>query len=206
MIAVLPRHPDRDGPMTGPPYRVGQLEALESVKAAGGDRVAVYDVESETGWPIYVHAKICVIDDVWAAVGSDNLSRRSWTHDSELTTAVIDSRRDPRTPLDPGGFGDGARVFARDLRLSLWREHLGPEVPEDELLDPVDGFEAWKRRAGALEAWHREGRAGPRPTGRARPHRARSVGTWNRWWARAVYRFVVDPDGRPRDLRRAGVF
>jgi hypothetical protein len=32
------------------------------------------------------------------------------------------------------------------------------------------------------------------------------VSRWNRWWARGIYRFVVDPDGRPRDLRRAGAF
>ena len=64
------------------------------------------------------------IDDVWASVGSDNFNRRSWTHDSELSCAVIDDTRDDRSPPDPGGLGDGARLFARDLRLRLLREHL----------------------------------------------------------------------------------
>ena len=37
---------------------------------------------------------MCVIDDVWMMVGSDNLNLRSWTHDSELSCAVIDEDRD----------------------------------------------------------------------------------------------------------------
>src|SRR5439155_8228316 len=166
LIVVVPRYPDRDGILSGPPYRMGQLEALDRVYAAGGDRVAVYDLESEATVPIYVHAKVCVIDDVWAAVGSDNMNRRSWTHDSELTCAVIDSEMDRHRPLDPGGQGDGARRFARELRLALWQEHLGPEVAEEDLLDPCEGFESWRRSAEALENWHRAGRRGPRPPGR----------------------------------------
>src|SRR4029450_5673496 len=96
-----PRFPDPDGRVSGPPNRIGQQAALDAVRDAGGDRVAVYDLENERGTPIYVHAKVCVIDDVWAAVGSDNLNRRSWTHDSELSAAVLDEPRDPREPRDP---------------------------------------------------------------------------------------------------------
>jgi len=50
------------------------------VRGAGGDRVGVHDLENEAGRPIYAHGKLCVIDDVWMSVGSDNLNRRSWTH------------------------------------------------------------------------------------------------------------------------------
>ena len=42
--------------------------------------------------PDYVHAKICVVDDVWATVGSNNFNTRSWTHDSELAAAILDLR------------------------------------------------------------------------------------------------------------------
>jgi phosphatidylserine/phosphatidylglycerophosphate/cardiolipin synthase-like enzyme len=206
LIAVVPRYPDRDGPVSGPLNRIGQVDALAAVQAAGGDRVAVYDLENEAGRPIYVHGKLCVIDDVWVTVGSDNLNRRSWTHDSELTCAVLDEERDDRPPADPGGLGDGARRLARDLRLSLWREHLGPGVPAEELIDPVTGFEAWRRAAEALDAWHARGRHGPRPAGRVRDHRPQEVPAWSRWWARPLYRIAVDPDGRPRDLRRAGIY
>jgi phosphatidylserine/phosphatidylglycerophosphate/cardiolipin synthase-like enzyme len=39
-------------------------------------------VENLQGLPVYVHSKLCVVDDVGAAVGSDNFNSRSWTHDS----------------------------------------------------------------------------------------------------------------------------
>ena len=207
LVAVVPRYPDQDGRLTGPPNRIGQQAALDTVRAAGGDRVAVYDLENEVGTPIYVHAKVCVIDDVWAAVGSDNLNRRSWTHDSELSAAVLDETRDERAPADPAGLGDGARVFARELRLRLWREHLGRGPGSDgDLLDPREGFEAWRRTAAALTDWHQGGRRGPRPPGHAREHDPGRVKAWAAWWATPVYKALVDPDGRPRRLRKAGRF
>jgi phosphatidylserine/phosphatidylglycerophosphate/cardiolipin synthase-like enzyme len=201
LIAVVPRFPDRDGRMSGPPNRIGQEAAITLVRDAGGDRVAVYNLECETGWPIYVHAKVCVIDDVWAAIGSDNLNRRSWTHDSELSCAVVDEAVDDREPTDPGGRGDGARRFARDLRIQLWREHLGDKVTDEELLDPQAGFDRWKRSAAALDAWNRGGRSGERPQGRARVHAPVPVPAWAAWGSRLAYRYLVDPDGRPRHLR-----
>jgi phosphatidylserine/phosphatidylglycerophosphate/cardiolipin synthase-like enzyme len=206
LIAVLPRYPDRDGTVSGPLNRIGQQEALAVVREAGGDRVGVYDLENEAGRPIYVHGKLCVIDDVWMAVGSDNLNRRSWTHDSEIACAVLDPERDERPPADPAGLGDEARVLPRQLRSALWREHLGPAVTEAELLDPRAGFAAWSRGADALDAWHAEGQHGPRPGGRARRHLPLSVPAWASWWARPLYRLAVDPDGRPRDLKRSGGF
>jgi phosphatidylserine/phosphatidylglycerophosphate/cardiolipin synthase-like enzyme len=207
LIAVVPRYPDQDGRMTGPPNRIGQQAALDAVREAGGDRVAVYDLENEHGTPIYVHAKVCVIDDVWAAVGSDNLNRRSWTHDAELSAAVLDETLDDREPRDPAGLGDGARAFARRLRLRLWREHLGRGPDDDgDLLDPVEGFEAWRRAATALTAWHEGDRHGPRPPGHAVEHDPGRVQPWAAWWALPVYKLLVDPDGRPRRLRRAGRF
>jgi phosphatidylserine/phosphatidylglycerophosphate/cardiolipin synthase-like enzyme len=207
LLAVVPRYPDQDGRLTGPPNRIGQQAALDTVREAGGDRVAVYDLENLQGTPIYVHAKVCVIDDVWAAVGSDNLNRRSWTHDSELSAAVLDETRDTREPRDPAGLGDGARVFARQLRLRLWREHLGRGPDEDsDLLDPVEGFDAWRRAAAALSDWHRGGRRGPRPPGHLREHDPGRVQPWAAWWASPVYTLLVDPDGRPRRLRRASRF
>jgi phosphatidylserine/phosphatidylglycerophosphate/cardiolipin synthase-like enzyme len=207
LIAVVPRYPDQDGRLSGPPNRIGRQAALDLLHEAGGDRVAVYDLENEAGRPIYVHAKACVIDDVWAMVGSDNLNRRSWTHDSELSCAVVDATRDPREPVDPAGLGDGARVFARELRLMLWREHLGRAAGDDaDLIDPERGFAAWRAAAESLAAWHREGRAGTRPPGRVMAHEHGPVRPWAAWWALPVYTTLVDPDGRPWSLRRARAF
>jgi phosphatidylserine/phosphatidylglycerophosphate/cardiolipin synthase-like enzyme len=192
---------------SGPVYRVGQRRVMDLLMQAGRGRVAFYDLENDEEHPIYVHAKAVVVDDVLAVIGSDNLNRRSWTHDSELSIAVIDDERDERSPVDPGGWDDGARRFARDLRLALWREHLeASEADDDELLDPAAGFDRWRRTAAELEAWHARGRRGPRPAGQVRRHTVRRPSAAQRFWAEPVFRVVVDPDGRSRRLRRAGAF
>jgi phosphatidylserine/phosphatidylglycerophosphate/cardiolipin synthase-like enzyme len=41
VIVVVPRFPDRDGRLSGPPNRIGQEAAMRVVQEAGGDRVAV---------------------------------------------------------------------------------------------------------------------------------------------------------------------
>lgn len=205
LIVVVPKHPDRNGRISGPTNRLGQLAMMERLAEAGGDRVAVYDLENEEGVAIYVHAKVVVIDDVLAMLGSDNMNRRSWTHDSELSIAVLDEEEDGREPHDPAGLGDGARKFARELRLSLWREHLGA-ASDDGLVDVLDGFERWREQADALDAWHASGERGSRPAGRIRHHRPRPVPAWQRAWAWPLYRTIVDPDGRPRALQRSHRF
>jgi len=207
LIAVVPHHPDQDGPAAVYPQHVGRQAALELLAGAGGDRVAVYGIENDEATPIYVHAKTCVIDDVWAAVGSDNFNRRSWTWDSELGLAVVDATLDERAPVDPGGLGDGARRFARHLRLALAREHLGRAADDlDDLLDPVGAFEAFARAAAALRSWHDGGRRGPRPPGRVTPAWPAEVPRSARWWASPMYRLVYDPDGRTLTARRQGSF
>src|ERR1700730_17198021 len=148
IIAVVPRFFDQGSTLTLRPNQVGREQAVGVLLDAGGDRVAIYDIENSEGTPIYVHAKISVIDDVWASVGSDNFNRRSWSHDSEISCAVIDDERDGRSPVDPAGLGDGARKFARELRLKLWREHLGREDGDDaDLLDPVEAVAKFKQAA-----------------------------------------------------------
>jgi phosphatidylserine/phosphatidylglycerophosphate/cardiolipin synthase-like enzyme len=206
VIALVPRHPERGGRLSEPPELVGHREAVDLVRQAAGDRVALYDLENDEGMPVYVHAKACIVDDVWATVGSDNLNLRSWTHDSELSCAVVDDRRDDREPRDPGGRGDGARVFARELRLRLTAEHLGCSPDDPELLDPISAFGAWRRTAEALDRWYAAGRQGPRPPGRVRSHRPEPVSRWEAWWARPTYRLAVDPDGRPRRMRGTNRF
>jgi phosphatidylserine/phosphatidylglycerophosphate/cardiolipin synthase-like enzyme len=204
VMVVVPRVPDRNGPLSGPPHRVAQLEVVARLREAGGDRFAIYDLENEDGVPIYVHAKTVVIDDVWAAVGSDNLNRRSWTHDSELSIAVLDAERDTRSPADPGGLGDGARVFARHLRTTLLAEHL--DIAAEELVDPVRAFDMARSAALELDRWHREGQRGPRPNGRLRVHQLPDVRWWEKAWAWPLYRTLVDPDGRSRRMKRRGFY
>jgi len=201
VIAVVPRYPEEDNRIGGPPMLYGQRLAWEHLHRAGGGRFAMFDLENSDGTPIYVHAKVCVVDDHWMTIGSDNLNLRSWTHDSELSCAVLDTTADEREPRDPGGLGDGARHFARDLRIGLWAEHLGLDPGDPRLVDAVAGVELLRSTADVLAAWHAEDRRGPRPAGRVAVHRPDRVPRWASWWASPVYRFFVDPDGRPRPLR-----
>jgi phosphatidylserine/phosphatidylglycerophosphate/cardiolipin synthase-like enzyme len=205
LIAMVPRYFDQAGALTLPPNQVGREHAVSALLDAGGDRVAIFDIENRLGIPVYVHAKVCVIDDVWTSVGSDNFNRRSWGHDSEIACAVLDDERDTREPTDPAGLGDGARRYARDLRLRLWREHLGRAEDDDEdLLDPAEAVAVFHESAGKLERWYSDGRRGDRPPGRLRPHPRVQPSRTTRLWAEPIYRNVYDPDGRPAALRKAG--
>jgi phosphatidylserine/phosphatidylglycerophosphate/cardiolipin synthase-like enzyme len=207
LVAVVPRYPDTEGRLDLPASLLGRNTAWQTVLDVGGDRVQLFDLENASGRPVYVHAKVCVVDDVWAAVGSANLNRRSWTHDSELTAAVLDERRDGREPTDPGGMGDGARTFARHLRLALMREHLDrPDGADTDLLDPDRAVQAMRRAAEELDGWHAAGCRGPRPPGRLRTQPHRTGGTVRRWLATPVYNLAYDPDGRPRRLRLRNAF
>jgi phosphatidylserine/phosphatidylglycerophosphate/cardiolipin synthase-like enzyme len=204
LVVVVPRVPDQDGAFAERPQWVGRWEAIEMCRRAGRNRVHVFDVENHEGTPVYVHAKVCVVDDTWASVGSDNFNRRSWTHDSELSSAVLDTTRDPREPRDPRGTGEGARVFARDLRLELAREHLDRArdgSTDGDLLDPDRFVAALEDSARALDDWDEGGRRGPRPPGRLRFHRPERLSLLTRAWATPVYRLLEDPDGRPLRLR-----
>ena len=206
LIAVVPLHPDQDGRLSKPPNLAGRQQAIDMLRAAGGDRVAIYGIENHAGTPVYVHAKVCVVDDVWASVGSDNVNRRSWTHDSELSCAILDEVRDDRDPQIIDRDGHGARRFARRLRLELAREHLD-RLPGDDLdlLDPVGAFDAFASNARDLEAWHR-GARGARPPGRLRPYDPPRLSRRTLAWAVPLYHAVYDPDGRPWALRRRHQF
>jgi hypothetical protein len=170
MIAVVPRYPASDGPLSGPPSRIGQLRAIRMLRLVAPDRVAVFDLENNAGTPIYVHAKICIVDDTWITCGSDNFNRRSWTTDSELTCAVLDSTSDSQEPSGPEVVHDASRRLARDLRFQLWAEHLSLDQDNPRLHDQAAGLELWKTTADGLDRWHQSGRRGPRPTGHVRHH------------------------------------
>jgi phosphatidylserine/phosphatidylglycerophosphate/cardiolipin synthase-like enzyme len=193
-IAVVPHFPDRDSPAYNAPQLYARAHALHLLRQAGGDRVAVYGIENHAGLPVYVHAKVCIVDDTWISVGSANANRRSWTYDTELSCAVLSDN-----PRDPG--------LARTLRLALAREHLDRTDGDDADLDkPADVFDAFAHAAGNLDAWHRAGRCGPRPSGRLRPYRIQALSRSTTVWAAPAYRYLYDPDGRPATLRRQHTF
>ena len=191
VIVVIPLVPDIAGLNRVPQY-LGRERAIARLGETAPGRVAAYGIENHAGTPVYVHAKVCVIDDVWASTGSDNFNRRSWTHDSELSAVVLDED------------------YARDLRLTLAAEHLDrlPDVEDRGLhevmadcVDPAAMFEAYAESAARLEAWHKGGREGDRPPGRLRPIPLPPLSRLTRMWAKVPLDVLHDPDGRPGPLR-----
>ena len=92
----------------------------------GGRRFLATTIHSRTGdrsGPLYVHAKIGIVDDAWLAVGSANLNEHSLFNDSEVDVVTCDER------------------LARETRERLWAEHL----ETDPLEDPVRAVdEQWR--------------------------------------------------------------
>ncbi|WP_179665820.1 phospholipase D family protein [Nocardioides panaciterrulae] len=213
VIAVVPLHPDLAG-LSRPPQLLGRRRAMAEMTKAGRGRVAFYGLENHAGTPVYVHAKVCVVDDLWVSVGSDNFNRRSWTHDSELSATVVD--RAVHRDEDGGMHG----AYPLRLRLSLAAEHLDrpfdARVDEDEdasllrvmadCVDPAGMFEQYAATARALDAWHEGGCRGPRPPGRLRSLQTPRLRPLAAALALPSYLALHDPDGRPRPLRRRDTF
>jgi phosphatidylserine/phosphatidylglycerophosphate/cardiolipin synthase-like enzyme len=183
VIAVLPHFPDQDGRLAIPPSLLARERLMDDLARVAPGRVAFYGLENQAGTPVYVHAKVCVIDDEWASVGSDNFNRRSWTHDSELTAAV----------WHPS--------YARSLRATLAAEHLGLDSSAASALTMPQMYDAFAAAAADLQRWRDGGRVGPRPAGQVRPLERQQLGPVTRAWASPLYRVVYDPDGRPLGLR-----
>lgn len=191
LIAVLPQFPDEDGWFARDPQILGRIRGVMQVILAAPERVAFFGLENDAGTPVYVHAKVCVLDDHWVSIGSDNFCRRSWTNDSELTAAIIDE----------AGEEDG---LARRLRLALAAEHLDADPSSDAVdgcVDPVEMFRRYSDSADALDAWHRSGRAGTRPPGQLRRLPEPKLSIPRQLFAAPLYRYLHDPDGRALRMR-----
>jgi phosphatidylserine/phosphatidylglycerophosphate/cardiolipin synthase-like enzyme len=116
VVAVLPARPKGGGDDTR-----GVLGELMSADRGAG-RLLATTLAARAGNAhdaIYVHAKVCIIDDAWMTIGSANLNDHSLFNDSEMNVVT----HDPRA--------------ARNTRLRLWAEHL--ELGPDDLAgDPCE--------------------------------------------------------------------
>ena len=86
---------------------------------------------TESGQPIYVHAKIMIVDDVLLRIGSSNIDRRSMGFDTECDVAI--------TATD-----DGTRRLIGHIRTTLLAEHLG--LSQDRVVKEIE------RQGGLLGA------------------------------------------------------
>ncbi|MGZ3610647.1 MAG: phospholipase D-like domain-containing protein, partial [Ktedonobacteraceae bacterium] len=116
---VLPDHPN-----VGRAFTDGGLARLraEAPEAAAQGRIQAFclasssEVDGQEDYrPIYVHAKVTIIDDLWSTVGSANLNNRGMRDDTEMNVATLDAE------------------LARGLRILLWAEHL-ELIDEDSIL------------------------------------------------------------------------
>ncbi|KAF2265982.1 phospholipase D/nuclease [Lojkania enalia] len=84
---------------------------------------------------LYVHAKVCIIDDKYVICGSSNINDRSQLgyHDSELAIVMYDK---DKVDIEMDGKPFKAGRHAYTLRSILWREHLGLIPPQS--LDATD--------------------------------------------------------------------
>ncbi len=87
---------------------------------------ALYARSGDRTDPIYVHAKVGIVDDEWLTIGSANLNEHSLFNDTEMNLVAHDP------------------ALARSTRIRLWSEHL--ELPPDRLGgDPLELIETiWK--------------------------------------------------------------
>jgi hypothetical protein len=122
-----------------------QRQMILRLRAAAPDdnTFQVYYLHQPVGnRTIYVHSKIMIVDDIWATIGSANLNRRGLCFDAELNITVVDTE-----------VSDGRRRFARDLRLALWREHLGlQDADMIHIQDPIAGAAEWVTRTVSNQA------------------------------------------------------
>jgi phospholipase D1/2 len=88
-------------------------------KADVHGRFRLYTPVTKGGAPIYVHAKVLIMDDTLMRVGSSNLNNRSLGFDTECDIAV---------EAHPGAPDEAAlRERIRNLRTALLAEHLDVE-------------------------------------------------------------------------------
>jgi phosphatidylserine/phosphatidylglycerophosphate/cardiolipin synthase-like enzyme len=146
LVVLLPAHPNSGADSTR-----GQLGVLTQADA-GSHRFLAATVDARSGGltgPLYVHAKVAVVDDAWLTIGSANLNDHSMFNDSEMNVVTCDPD------------------LARDTRLRLWSEHLERPLAavSGEAATVVD--ELWRPIASEqLARWRR---------GEPRTHRLREL-------------------------------
>ena len=143
LVVVLPRRANN-----GQDDTKGQLGRLIAADDGNG-RLLAATLRSRTGGrtdPLYVHAKVGIVDDRWLTIGSANLNAHSLMNDTEMNVTTDDPE------------------LARDTRERLWAEHLerspeevrgrAPHSLVDEQWIPI-AYEQLRRERDDLEPTHR---------------------------------------------------
>jgi phosphatidylserine/phosphatidylglycerophosphate/cardiolipin synthase-like enzyme len=136
VMVLLPAHP-----FNGSDDTRGQLGVLSDADAGRG-RFLACTISGFAGGsvaPVYVHAKVGIVDDRWMTIGSANLNEHSLFNDTEVNLVTDDAS------------------LAETTRQRLWAEHLhmdaadlprDPVLAIDTLLRPVAEEQLRRVRAG----------------------------------------------------------
>jgi phosphatidylserine/phosphatidylglycerophosphate/cardiolipin synthase-like enzyme len=125
VVVLLPAKPNNGADSTR-----GQLGVLAAADNGAGRFLAttICSRSGELPGPLYVHAKVGIVDDAWLTVGSANLNDHSFFNDTEMNIITCDP------------------ALARETRRRLWAEHLERSIDEvsgdptqviDELWRPI---------------------------------------------------------------------
>jgi len=85
---------------------------------------------------IYVHAKLIIVDDRITLIGSANINDRSLEGDRDSEIAIL-LRDNITVESQMGGQPYRAGKFSHTLRTALWREHLGLDSNDMQVMDPI---------------------------------------------------------------------
>jgi phosphatidylserine/phosphatidylglycerophosphate/cardiolipin synthase-like enzyme len=123
LLLLLPSKPN-----TGADDTRGVLGELIEADGDNGRLLActLYARAGRLHDPVYIHAKIAIIDDNWLTIGSANLNEHSLFNDTEMNIVSHDPE------------------LTRQTRLRLWAEHLEREIDEIPS-DPIQAIDdLWK--------------------------------------------------------------
>ena len=115
LCIVLPTHPNNGNDDTR-----GQLGVLREADRHGRLLAGTIGPPNGNRPGVYVHAKVCVVDDAWLTVGSANLNEHSLFNDTEVNLVTDDA------------------TLARHVRERLWSEHLGEECAGRDPIEVVE--------------------------------------------------------------------
>lgn len=138
LVIVVPQFNDNRGVQATAEeaFNWHQQRFLGTLRAAAPAKVHAFHLQQpRTGEMIYVHAKLMLIDDTYAYIGSHNINARSGTHDAEIGVAMVG--------------GEGGNTFVGDLRRALWGEHLNLSAGDPLLVDPGVAALEWERQAAS---------------------------------------------------------
>ncbi len=137
LLMLLPAKPN-----SGADDTRGQLGHLAEATSHAPERFLACTLHQrgDGAQPVYVHAKIGIVDDRWLTVGSANLNEHSLFNDTEMNVVCADP------------------AIARATRLRLWSEHLEASL-DDVAGDPAELIDTrWRPLAQEQLDRRRQGR------------------------------------------------